>query len=90
MDEKRGAEKHFYHVQLLEVVLDLGRIPIARFPTGDVRLSEEAVSHADLEAAVALVHIPAPASHMCLLPRNLFPVPATGLSTLPCFRARHT
>jgi len=41
--------------QLLEVVLDLGRIPIARFPTGDVRLSEEAVSHADLEAAVALV-----------------------------------
>lgn len=41
--------------QLLEVVLDLGRIPIARFPSGDVRLSEEAVSHVDLEAAVALV-----------------------------------
>ena len=37
------------------MVLDLGRIPIARFPNGDVRLSEESVSHADLAAAVALV-----------------------------------
>jgi hypothetical protein len=46
-------------VQLLEVVLDLGRIPIARFPSGDVRLSEDAVSHTDLEAAVALV-LPSP------------------------------
>lgn len=42
-------------MQLLEVVLDLGRIPIARFPSGDVRLSEDVVSHAQLEAAVALV-----------------------------------
>ncbi len=42
-------------LQLVEVVLDLGRPPYARLPQGDVRLSEEPVSQADLEAAVALV-----------------------------------
>ena len=42
-------------MEMVEVVLDLGRPPYARLPQGDVRLSEEPVSQADLEAAVALV-----------------------------------
>jgi stage III sporulation protein SpoIIIAA len=41
--------------QLLEVVLDLGREPEARFPGEAVSLSEEAVSRADLEYVVARV-----------------------------------
>jgi stage III sporulation protein SpoIIIAA len=41
--------------QLLEVVLDLGRDPEARFPGEAVPLSEEAISRADLEYVVARV-----------------------------------
>ena len=46
-------------VQLVEVVLDLGRPPYVRLPQGDVRLSEAPVSQFDLEAAVARVRITA-------------------------------
>lgn len=42
-------------MQLTEVVLDLGRLPYARLPQGDVRLSESPVTQSHLEAAVALV-----------------------------------
>lgn len=42
-------------LQLLEVVLDLGRPPTARFPTGDLQLAEEPVSPADLQSAIEQV-----------------------------------
>lgn len=43
-------------MQLVEVVMDLGRAPLARFPgSGDVVLSSEIISHADLEYAVSQV-----------------------------------
>ena len=35
--------------ELLEVVLDLGRVPEARFPSGDVLLDEQEVTVEDLE-----------------------------------------
>jgi stage III sporulation protein SpoIIIAA len=40
---------------LLEVVMDLGRPPLARFPGGDARLGEGVITGADLEYAVAQV-----------------------------------
>lgn len=43
-------------LQLVEVVMDLGRAPLARFPgSGDVVLSSEIISHGDLEYAVSQV-----------------------------------
>lgn len=42
-------------LQLLEVVLDLGRSPIARFPDGDVRLADEPIALTDLQLAVEQV-----------------------------------
>jgi stage III sporulation protein SpoIIIAA len=41
--------------QLIEVVMDLGRPPEARFPDKVLRLSEKPVSHEDLAHALALV-----------------------------------
>ena len=38
---------------VLEVVMDVGRVPLARLPSGDVALSPSPVTHADIEAAVA-------------------------------------
>ena len=35
--------------ELLEVVLDLGRVPEARFPSGDVPLDDREVTSEDLE-----------------------------------------
>ncbi len=35
--------------------MDLGRPPLARFPTGDVRLGDGVVTAEDLELAVAQV-----------------------------------
>jgi hypothetical protein len=40
---------------LLEVVMDLGRPPLARFPRGDARLGEGVITGADLEYAVGQV-----------------------------------
>jgi stage III sporulation protein SpoIIIAA len=45
------ADKH----ELLEVVMDLGRVPEARFPGREVVLSERNVSEADIEYVVARV-----------------------------------
>ena len=39
--------------ELLEVVLDLGRVPEARFPSGDIALDDEDVTREDLENLVA-------------------------------------
>lgn len=41
--------------QLVEVVMDIGRLPEARFPDRVVRLSEKPVSHEDLSHVLALV-----------------------------------
>ena len=42
-------------VQLLEIVMDLGRPPLARFPSGDLRLADEVISNADLDHAISKV-----------------------------------
>lgn len=55
-DHVRSAlEQHPEQLELLEVVLDLGRPPIARFPSGDVKLSQEPIAAEDLEWAVKQV-----------------------------------
>ena len=41
--------------QVIEVVLDLGRPPLARFPHGEVQLSSKQVTAAELSEAVAQV-----------------------------------
>ena len=41
--------------ELLEVVLDLGRVPEARFPSGDVTLNQQEVSREDLDHLVQQV-----------------------------------
>ncbi|KAI5070600.1 hypothetical protein GOP47_0014943 [Adiantum capillus-veneris] len=41
--------------QLVEIVLDLGRRPVARFPSGDFPLAEDVLTIADLEQAISLV-----------------------------------
>lgn len=41
--------------QVLEMVMDVGRPPLARFPAGDVRLSETLITYADLDEAIAKV-----------------------------------
>jgi len=46
---------HEERLELIELVLDYGRPPLARFPSGDFELSEELVTDKDLEAAVAAV-----------------------------------
>ena len=39
--------------ELLEVVLDLGRLPEARFPSGDIPLAEQEVTRDDLDSVVS-------------------------------------
>ena len=41
--------------ELLEVVLDLGRLPEARFPSGDVELDDREVTREDLDYVVQRV-----------------------------------
>ncbi len=43
--------------ELLEVVLDLGRVPEARYPGGEVVLSEKEVSREDLEYVVSRIGV---------------------------------
>lgn len=42
-------------VQLVEVVMDLGRPPLARFPSGDAVLREAPMSREELEAVLSQV-----------------------------------
>lgn len=52
----RGVlEQHSHLYQLLEVVMDLGRPPTARFPGRDERLDSNPVTQEDLDYAVAQV-----------------------------------
>ena len=53
-------ETHPHKAELLELVLDLGRIPIARFPDGDVPL-RRASTCAHPPAARAQSRAPLPA-----------------------------
>ncbi|CAK0785286.1 hypothetical protein CVIRNUC_008492 [Coccomyxa viridis] len=39
--------------ELVEIVMDLGRPPLARFPSGDLRLADDVISSADLEHAIS-------------------------------------
>lgn len=63
--------------QLVEVVMDLGRPPLARFPHGDVQLSGAAVTSEDLDQAVEQVMLAA------LQPpvRQSVTLPATEVTT---------
>lgn len=47
--------KHGEIDQLIEVVLDLGRKPLARFPSGDWVISEQVISHEHLTHAISKV-----------------------------------
>ncbi|KAF8736304.1 hypothetical protein HU200_014359 [Digitaria exilis] len=52
---RRGLAQHPEVRELVEVVMDLGRRPIARFPTGDWVISDQPVTADDLRQAVSKV-----------------------------------
>ncbi|KFK38427.1 hypothetical protein AALP_AA3G111900 [Arabis alpina] len=52
---KKELVKHEAIGELIEVVMDLGRKPLARFPSGDWIISEQLVTPQDLELAVSKV-----------------------------------
>ncbi|KAL7593026.1 hypothetical protein Lser_V15G35109 [Lactuca serriola] len=52
---RRRVNEHQELHQLIEVVMDLGRKPLARFPSGDFVLSEHLITVDDLEHATSLV-----------------------------------
>lgn len=52
----RVTEHHELH-QLIEVVMDLGRKPLARFPSGDFVLSDNLITVDDLQHATSLVNM---------------------------------
>lgn len=52
---KTRLQEHRDLPQLIEIVLDLGRRPMARFPSGDFPLTEDVLTITDLEQAISLV-----------------------------------
>ena len=52
---RQQLERHPKHDQLVEVVMDLGRCPEARFSDGAEDLSDQAITQADLQATIAQV-----------------------------------
>ncbi|OWM87612.1 hypothetical protein CDL15_Pgr022725 [Punica granatum] len=52
---RRELHRHEEIGQLIEVVMDLGRKPLARFPSGDWVISEEPISLEDLKHAISKV-----------------------------------
>jgi hypothetical protein len=54
---RRRVEDHPERPALVEVVMDLGRPPLARFPSGDFLLSDRPISFEDLDQATAKVDI---------------------------------
>ncbi|KAG2729769.1 hypothetical protein I3760_01G265300 [Carya illinoinensis] len=52
---KRELCRHEELGQLIEVVMDLGRKPLARFPSGDWMISDQPVKHEDLRHAISKV-----------------------------------
>ncbi|KAL5736463.1 hypothetical protein ACOSP7_030857 [Xanthoceras sorbifolium] len=52
---QRSVSEHPELYQLIEVVMDLGRKPLARFPSGDFVISDSPITVQDLEHATAQV-----------------------------------
>jgi len=52
-DVQKALQTHPNLEDLIEVVMDLGRLPFARFPDGDLDLSQDEVTSEDLESAIA-------------------------------------
>ncbi|CAK7325387.1 unnamed protein product [Dovyalis caffra] len=52
---RRELSGHREIGELIEVVMDLGRKPIARFPSGDFVICEQPVRHEDLKQAISKV-----------------------------------
>ncbi|XP_010256091.1 PREDICTED: uncharacterized protein LOC104596559 [Nelumbo nucifera] len=50
---RRRVSKHLELHRLIEVVMDLGRKPLARFPSGDFVLSDHPITFQDLEHATS-------------------------------------
>lgn len=57
---RRELYRHEEIGQLIEVVMDLGRKPLARFPSGDWVISEEPITLEDLKHATSKVLLPFP------------------------------
>ncbi|KAM7267408.1 hypothetical protein ACFE04_009574 [Oxalis oulophora] len=55
MSMRRELGKHGDIGELIEVVMDLGRKPLARFPTGDWEISEQVVNYEDIKHAISKV-----------------------------------
>ena len=52
---RRELFQHEEIGELIEVVMDLGRQPLARCPSGDWVISEQPVKHEDLKHAISKV-----------------------------------
>ncbi|KAL0306565.1 UNVERIFIED_CONTAM: protein SEEDLING PLASTID DEVELOPMENT 1 [Sesamum radiatum] len=52
---RRRVSEHPEYSDLIEVVMDLGRKPLARFPTGDFVLSDHPITMDDIQHATSLV-----------------------------------
>lgn len=52
---RKELSRHQEIGELIEVVMDLGRKPLARFPFGDWVISEQPVKHEDLRHAISKV-----------------------------------
>ncbi|CAH9135581.1 unnamed protein product [Cuscuta epithymum] len=62
MRQRVGEHPELRH--LIEIVMDLGRKPLARFPSGDFFLSDHPITTQDLEHATSKVLIEAVENHM--------------------------
>lgn len=60
---RRRIREHEECHQLIEVVLDLGRKPLARFPTGDFVLSDSQITVDDLRHATSKVSLALPSRY---------------------------
>lgn len=56
LEMRRELYKHREIGGLIEVVMDLGRKPLARFPSGDWVISQQPINHDDLQQAISKVH----------------------------------
>lgn len=54
---RRSVSEHPEFCYLIEVVMDLGRKPLARFPSGDFILSDHPITLDDLQHAISKVKI---------------------------------
>lgn len=52
---RNKIEEHPRQHQLIEVVMDLGRIPVARFPDGAIDLGDEPISKEEIQYSIARV-----------------------------------